>query len=200
MPYDPSFGLDSDLAYIGVTGGIVVADIPATPPLSTDWLAAWAVAEYTTIGYLGPDGLNSPRGEERQEFTPWQSASPIRTQVTTTTKTFSFEAWESNFQVVSLYYQVDAADMTAGSALNAGVIRFDEQARPAPQRRAFGIDVVDGDFHHRRFLPNAEITTRGDVVNQTASIIRYPLTITAYPGADGVAVRHWMRAGWSIPA
>ncbi len=185
-------------ARVGITGGVVTA--PVGTAAGADLLGAWP-AGWLDLGYLGDGGLTESRNEDRQEWTPWQSDTPIRTQVTSATKTFQFTCWESNGPVVALYYQVTTAQMgTTGTiAPNIGVTSFNDMGRPAPMRRAFGFDVIDGTNMRRFHVPSGECTARGDIVYVTSDIIKYDLTVTAYAGSDGIAVKRHFREGWTIP-
>jgi hypothetical protein len=49
---------------------------------------------------------------------------------------------------------------------------------------------VDGNNHLRAFCPSVEVTDRADLSVTAGSEISYGVTLTAYPGTDGVAV-HW---------
>lgn len=182
---------NADYARVGVTGAAFVADLGTTLP--TD-LAAPGTG-FVDLGYMSEDGLTESRTEDRAEFTPWQETTPIRTEITGATKTFSITCWETNAAVVSLYYQTPTTDMTE----TTGVVSFDEQGRPAPDPRVFIFDVFDGDRQRRFICPRAEVTARGDIQYAAGNIVGYPLTISAYPGSDGVSIRRIFDEGWALP-
>ncbi len=190
--------LNDALARVGITGSVYTAPLGTAGPAATDWFQAWPTG-WLDLGYIGDGGLTEGRNEDRQEWTPWQSDTPIRTQVTSATKTFQFQCWETNGPVVALYYQVTTAGMTTGATLNAGAVSFNDVGRPAPQRRAFGFDSVDGTNVRRFWVPSGEITARGDITYVTSDLVRYDFTVTAYAGADGIAVKRFFKEGWTIP-
>jgi hypothetical protein len=183
--------INADLARVGVTGAGFVA------PLATALPAALAVpgTGWVDLGAISEEGLTETRSEDRVEFTPWQSTSPIRTEVTSTTKAFTFTCWESSAAVNSLYYQTPIASMTTAT----GVVSFDEAARPVQDIRAFIFDIFDGTNQRRFILPRAEVTERGDIQYASGNMIGYPLTVTALPGTDGISIRRLFKEGWTTP-
>lgn len=186
---------DAELARLGVTGALYVAPTGTTAP--TD-LGAWGVG-WVDLGYISDDGVTESLNEDRQDFTPWQSAVPIRTEVTSSVMTFSATLWESKAATVSLFYRVAEDDMTVTGTTPNEIVSFNQAGKPARDTRAFGIDVIDGTYHRRIVLPFAEITERGDVSYKSDTLIGYEVTITAYPGTDGISAKRLFKEGW-VPA
>lgn len=186
---------NAELARLGVTGALYVAPMGTTSP--TD-LAAWGVG-WVDLGYISDDGVVESLDEDRQDFTPWQSATPIRTEVTSATQTFSATLWESKAATVSLFYRIAEDDMTVSGTAPNEIVSFNQAGKPARDLRAFGIDVIDGTYHRRIILPMAEVTERGDVSYKSDTLIGYEVTITAYPASDGISVKRLFKEGW-VPA
>ena len=67
---------------------------------------------------------------------------------------------------------------------NAGEWKIDVKP-PTSDKRAFVLNVVDGEDLIRIYLGNAELTERGEVPYQNGEAVMYPVTITAYPDANG---------------
>lgn len=181
-----------EFARLGVTGALRVAPIGTVAP--TD-MSAWP-SGWVDLGYISDDGITEGRDENQETFTPWQSNSPIRVETTSATETFQATLWESNFNVISLYYRKGASDMTA----TGGLVSFPVGGKPKRDLRAFGVDVIDGVYKRRIVLPYAEVTERGDLVYQSSSLIGYECTITAYEGSDGVSTLRMFDEGWTVPA
>ncbi|NKZ90515.1 phage tail protein [Rhodococcus hoagii] len=189
--------MDAEAARLGVTGALYVGKVGITVPTA---MAAWG-SEWEDLGYISGDGITESTSEDRTDFTPWQAMAPIRTEVTSAVTTFQATLWETNFNTISLYYRKSAADMTVtpGTAGKPDVVSFTEGGKPKRDLRAFGVDVVDGIYARRVIAPLAEVTERGDLVYKSDTLIGYEVTITAYPGADGVSVIREFREGWSVP-
>ena len=187
--------LNATLARLGVTGMVMTSPLATVTPID---LAAWGTG-WSDCGYISDDGLTESVDEDSEEFTPWQSASPIRIETTRATKTFQFTCWETNWTTVSLYYRVEADDVTVSGTAPNEIVSFNEAGRPKRQLRQFGFDVIDGNYHRRAICPLAEVTERGDVVYKSDELIGYELTVTAYPGSDGVSIKRIFMEGWAPP-
>lgn len=188
--------LNAELARLGVTGALRVAPIGTTQPTAME---AWPVG-YADLGYISDDGIVEGRDEDRQEFISWQSSSPIRTEITKSVVTFAATLWETNWNTISLYYKVAAADVTTSGTGADTVLIFDEEGKPKRDLRSFGIDVIDGVYARRILAPYAEVTERGDITYKSDTLIGYEVTITAYQGPDGISVRRMFKEGWALPA
>jgi hypothetical protein len=191
----PATELDAELARLGVTGALRTAPLGTTLPVG---LTAYTTP-FVNLGYISDDGITESQSEDRQEFTPWQSASPIRTEVTKGVTTFHATLWESNWDTISLYYRVGLADATVGTGPDAGVVTIDQKGKPKQDLRVFAVDVVDGVYARRMLVPMGEVTERGDIVYKSDTLIGYEVTITAYEGPDGISVRRIFKEGWAPP-
>jgi len=188
---------DSTLTRIGVTGTVNVADLGTTLPVG---LAAWPTG-WVALGWISSDGVIEQTNETSTDFIPWQSNSPVRTEVTKGTTTYKFTAWESSFDTISLFYRKHADDMVAVGSGATAAIQFDEGGKPQQDLRAMGFDIIDGVKQRRFILPNAAVTDRGNVTYKADAMIGYEFTVTAYDDqATGYAVRRMFNEGWSIPA
>lgn len=154
---------------------------------------------WSDVGYISDDGLTNAMSEERQTWTPWGRSSPVRTQVTSSVKTFQLTCWETNPVVMGLYYKKDAAALAPNATTD--IIDFTDANALTQDRRAFLFDVADGANNLiRHAIPLGEVTERGDVVYKTTELIAYQMTITAYPGSDGVSVHSYFKlAGIEAP-
>ncbi len=182
---------DSEAARLGITGALRVGKVGSEAPTK---MGAWA-DPWKSLGYISGDGITETLDESREEFTPWQKSSPIRTSVTSSVKKFQAVLWESNFETISLYYRKGIEDFE----VDGDIVSFTEGDAPAQDIRAFGIDVVDGVYARRFTLPYAEVTDRGDIVYKSDTIIAYDVTITALVGPDGISVKREFKEGWKVP-
>ncbi len=188
--------INSALARVGVTGVAFVAPKGTTFPAVTTTLPTPG-APFVDLGAISEDGLTEARDEDRTDFTPWQLSSPIRSEVTTTTRTFQATFWETKKETVSLYYQVPTASMSE-TAAGSGIFTFTEGAKVTPDVRAWIFDIFDGTNQRRFECPLAQVTDRGDIVYSSAELIGYNVTITAYAGTDGVSIRRYFKEGWTL--
>src|SRR5690606_33452771 len=120
--------------------------------------------------------------------TPWGLNSPFRTVTTSSVRTFSFTAWETNRPIVkSLQYKIDVADLAPDVD---GVVTFAESGVSTPDRRSWLFDVYDGNVWERFFVPEGEITERGEITYAQGEMVGYEWTISTYPDAAGNLVYH----------
>lgn len=175
----------ADLALVGSNGGAWVAPLGTAQP--TDPAEA-PTGAWLAVGAISEDGLTNGVDEDSESFTPWGLSSPFRTVVTSSVRTFSFTAWETNRPIVkSLQYKLDVADLVP----TEGVTTFAESAVSAPDRRAWLFDVYDGDnVWERFFIPEGEITERNEVTYAQGEMAGYEWTISTYPDASGNLVYH----------
>lgn len=179
---------NAQLALVGASGVGYEAPLGTAAPVDFSALpAAWK-----DFGYISQDGMTQAVDENRQSWTPWGQLSPIRTQITSSTKTYAVTCWESNRTVLGLYYKQDDASLTADTA--TGIVTINETDKPAPDRRAFVFDIMDGASNLIRiYIPLGEVTERGNVVYKSDDLVGYPLTFSAYPGSDGVSTHRMMK-------
>src|ERR1700750_1838744 len=129
---------NAQLALVGASGVGYTATLGTAAPTDFSELpTAW-----NDFGYISQDGMTAAVDENRTSWTPWGQLSPIRTQVTSSTKTFAVTCWETNKTVLSLYHKVDTSTITPDTT--TGVFTINDQDKPAPDRRAFIFDVMDG--------------------------------------------------------
>ena len=186
------FDLNTELVNVGVTGGSFWAPLGSTMPTLME---AWP-DDFTSFGYLNEDGLEEEPDADSQSFTAWQALSPVRVEVTSEVWTMKFTSIETNYSSVSAYYRAQREDFTEES----GVVILNQKGKPKRDLRCYGFDIIDGTKHRRFIMPEAEVTDRGSVVYKSDELTAYELTVTAYPGPDGVSVKRLFKEGWSLPA
>lgn len=175
----------ADLAVVGSNGGAWCAPVGTAQP--TDPAAA-PTGAWLAIGAISDDGLTNGIEEDSESFTPWGQVSPFRTVTTSSVRTFSMTAWETNRPIVrSLHNRIAVADLVPDGD---GIVTFVETATPTPDRRAWLFDVYDGDIWERFYVPEGEITERSDVTFAQGEMVGYEWTISTYPDSVGGLVYH----------
>lgn len=187
---------DSELARLGVTGNVMLAPVGTTEPVG---LAVWPDG-WDKLGWVSDDGLVEGRDEDSTAFIPWQSNSPIRSEITKSTVTYKFTCWESSFNTIGLYLRKTKDDMSVVGTGATQAIQVDEGGKAKQDLRAFGFDVIDGIYQRRMIAPQAEVTDRDDLTYKSDTLIGYTYTVTCYDGPDGYAVRRMFNESWTIPA
>lgn len=183
-----TFERSADLAVVGANGGGFVTDFGINSlVVPTDLLTP--DAGFSPLGAISNDGLTYGFDEDQEQFTPWGLTAPFRTETTSSVRTFGCVLWETNRpSVKSIMYRLPFADVTPDSG--TGEYQFAETASPAPDRRSWIFDVVDGQTMERFYVPQGEVSDRSDVTFQNSEMAGYEITVTAYPDEDGNTVYH----------
>jgi hypothetical protein len=161
---------------IWVNADVYVADVGADEPndVTAEWPSAWA-----PLGLLSEDGMTEANEQELTDHYAYGGIL-VRTTKSKQKRTIQVAALEDNPTVWSLVNP--GSEATSGG----GVTTREVKIRNAPDPRAFGLELRDGDITSRIVIPRGEVTEVGDrsiVDNQMAM---FELTITVYPDAEGV--------------
>lgn len=175
--------LDSNNVLVALTGAVLTADTGTTAPTDAD--ASWATG-WTDLGYISEDGITEAHDDTTNEINAWQNGDVVRSMITGSSATYQFTVIETTVAALELYYKGSTVTGTAG-----GPAKLEVKA-PAAQRRAFGFDVIDGLNIVRWVVPSGEVTERGDISYVNGDPIGFDLTVTAYPGTDGIhTIKHF---------
>lgn len=155
---------------VAVTGEISVGATTATAPTST----SSALTGFTGLGYVGEGGVTETRERSTEDLKAWQNADTVRTVITESVLSYTFQLIETNEATLELFY---------GAAATLGVSDGNIKVVPASTggRKSFVIDVVDGAELVRIYIPQGEVSEVGDVVYASNEPIGYEVTIRAYP-------------------
>lgn len=163
---------------VGVTGAVYVADEGTAAPadIATSPATGWA-----PVGYISEDGVTESYNIETDDIVAWQNADVVRKVITSSEVTYGFTMIETNATSVGLYYGKDVAAAAETHMIGGALVG----------KKAFLIDVIDGDQTIRRYIPSGEVTERGEVAITSGDAIGYEVTLTAYPAASlsGAAVK-----------
>lgn len=178
-----------DLSVVGANGGGWVTDLGAPIPATPVAYDSAIPAGMSALGAVSEEGLGYGFDEDSQAFVAWGQLTPYRTQITRSLRTFTVNLWETNRGMCkSIMYRVPVASVTPN--ITTGNYTFNETAAPAPDRRSWIFDVMDGNTIERFFVPVGQVTDRDDVQFRPDEMAAYALTITAYADSSGVTVYH----------
>lgn len=149
--------------------------VPTTPAES------WGTLR--DLGWISEDGLTTGRDYSTEDLPAYGTKQPVRTFVTTDTRTFAVNCLEHNGTSVSLYNQLP---MTSGAtgyvAHDATAIKI--VAGAASENRAYSavFDVLDpGRGKVRYLVPSAQVSEVGEIVYRGGQAAILPVTLTAQP-------------------
>jgi len=162
--------LIADNVRVAVTGGIFVAPVDTALPTDPDEALD---SDFDDLGYVGDDGITESQSADVTDIVAWQNSAVVRKVQTSHDLTYAFTLIETKSEVLENYY----GPLTGGAVEVTGDMLG---------RKAWVIDVIDGDHEIRVVIPEGQVTERGDISYANGEAIGYPVTITAYPDESGV--------------
>jgi hypothetical protein len=173
--------INSDLVYVGVpdrvTGSVMSA--PKGSTLPTDAATPPDVA-FVDSGYITEDGCTLADAQTWNDIKDW-GGDTVRKIKSASDVTLATSFLEIN---------ADSAKAAFGDANvtdTAGKIEI-RLTTSEPGRKAWLVNMLDGEKPLRIVIPDGQVTDRGDMTFTRQGAVTLPVTIAAAPDADGVAV------------
>lgn len=159
-----------------IGGAIYIADTTATMPTT----ASAELTGFTALGYVSSDGLTNSNSPNTSGVNAW-GGDEVLTLYNEKTDTFSFELLEVlNVDVLKAVYGEDnvTGTLAAGITINAN-----NSELPS---KAFVFEMVMRNGTLKRIVvPNANVTSVGDISYSDSDAVAYDTTISAHPDAAG---------------
>lgn len=160
-----------------VSGAIFRAPVGTTLP--TDASTALNSA-FKELGYISDDGLTNSNSVTSNKVKAWGGAVVLTTQNEKNDQ-FKFTPIESlNVEVLKAAY----GDANVSVDGTTGDITVNATAAEAIES-AWVFDIAMRGALKRIVLPNAKISELGDIVYKSDAAIGYPITLDAFPDANG---------------
>lgn len=183
-----------DLVLAGVgaggSGGTSLAWFgPLGTPLPTSASASLNSA-FLDAGYITEDGLTREVEEDSSDVPAYGVSVPVRTLTNSSKVTFQLTFLQTGPVSLAVYHRLplDAADLIPDAN---GAMDFTEGTSRTIKYAAV-FDITDGDNRYRMVCPSLQVTDREGMAIKAGEPITYGVTLTAYPGSDGVAVHHYV--------
>jgi hypothetical protein len=162
-------------APVTATGGVSFA--PTDTTLPTDATTSLDLS-FIKGGFIGEDGVTRTTDASDENIIAW-GGDAVKVVRTEHSISYTFAFLESaNADVLRLIHGDENVTVTA-----AGV-EVKQTKKMAP-RRTFVLDMMDGDSRIREVIPNGQIASSGDVTFVHSDVVRYEVTITAFPATVG---------------
>ena len=153
-------------------GGVFRAPTGTTLPTSAT-AALDAAFLSRNVGLIADDGVTQSIGNTTTDIRSWQNNAIVRTLTSETKVTYQFTMLETASVALETYY-----DNFSGGA--------SEITGQQGIRQSWVIQINDEGNDIRVVIPDGQVTERGDTVFSSTDVLRYPVTITAYPDSSGV--------------
>ncbi|GAA2658092.1 MULTISPECIES: hypothetical protein [Actinosynnema] len=151
-------------------------------------------ASWTGLGLSTEDGVTLRRAIEKEGIKHWQQASAARYIYTSQELTVASVFQETKGAVLSAYF---GGLVFAETAAGAGHYRAEISSVPKGDERALCVDWVDTlsateVYHHRLYLPRAEVSETQDSQWSRSQEARWGLTFAALAPATGTTLAVWL--------
>lgn len=158
----------SENVKVAVTGAVYAAPLGSTAPID----ATTALdAAFIPVGYISEDGVKEANDTENEEIKAWQNSDIVRKTITKNETSYAFTMIETNAASLSLFYGKDIAPAALTHVIGGSVTG----------KQAIVVDAIDGSQTIRRYVPQGEVTERGEVTISATDAVGYEVTVTAYP-------------------
>ena len=178
--------LDAQKVRVAVTGAVYAGPTSSTAPTSA---VSTVPAGYNDLGYISEDGVTEAYDEDVQDIQAWQGGAIVRTLISSSKASLSFTMIESKASTLELYHKGSTMEAVSGG------YKIDVKL-PNVVRKKFILDVLDGSTHLRIYVPDGEVTERGEITYVNDETISYNVTITCYPVNDVVLTKFSDDAYW----
>lgn len=173
MAYAASDAITAGNVKVAVTGAVYVADADDAAATAPTTAVSKLATGWKSVGYISEEGVVEANTRDTNEITAWQNSDVVRKTVTKSETTYQFTMIETNATALGLFYGKDIADAATKHTIGGS----------ASKKVKLVIDVVDGGKVIRRYIPDGEVTERGEVTFSASDALGYQVTVTAYPNA-----------------
>lgn len=172
----------------GAGGAALSMFAPPGTPLPTKAVGTGSTLDldFLDAGWCSEDGLKKAVDEAQTTIKAFGSNAPVRKLTTSSETTFEITFLESNTTALEIYNRLPLGSLVPDST---GAFDFTE-GEPRVEEMCAVFDLVDGANRIRGVVPQLEVTGRKEFNIKSADPVQYGVTLTAYPGEDGVAI-HW---------
>lgn len=160
------------------SGGVYMSNAPldaASYPIST--LEDTLPGDMTPSGFISEDGVTESNESDTERIRAW-GGDTVRIVQTEHTVTYSLTFLESSPVILKAVYGEDnvvEADGRITVKVNSDVL----------EHRSWAFEMKDGDSRIRIFVPDGQITSRGEITYTHSGAIQYEVTIEAFPDVNG---------------
>jgi len=171
-----------------ITGVSAITPTTTTPGAGANPATAIIPVAFADAGMVDPSGLAMKVSESSNDVRAFGSLQVQRTLFTEGKQTFDLTFLETNHTSLEVYHRLPIGSTSPAAA--DGYIPNVTDGVPKVQYYAGLFDVIDGYNHLRAYCPSIQNTGRGDLNIGFGQAVKRPVTLTAYPDTNGVAI-YW---------
>lgn len=135
---------------------------------------------FKNLGHISENGLTNGFEEENETFKDW-SGEVVLEEQTSAKETFKYELIDVlDVEVLKEMF----GDENVEGTLETGItVKSNSKERVA---HPYIIDMIHANgILERIVIPNGKVTTRGEVTYKANDLVKFAITITAYPDENG---------------
>lgn len=151
------FGGEDDSVFLGELSSVLPTNLAAP-------------TEQEDVGFLHEDGMSLAREADVTKFRAHQGGKVVRTKVSSSSKTISFTALETNATVKALVDKIKSTSTASGVTTETISDVVEVAIRNAV------IDLYDGDYMERYAIPRFEVTVSGEEPWSNSELRAYACT------------------------
>lgn len=175
--------VDITLIRAYTNGAVYVTDNGVTATAPTD-ASSSLDTDFHEAGAISDDGITESTSQDRTDVFIWQNNTLARRIPGQFQKTWKLAAAETNLITLAAHYAGSTVTQTAEGVSIA-------EKPPTSDIRQWVLHGIDGTRAQRIYIPQGEITERGDVLWSAGGITVYEWTLSAYvDGSGNVAYRY----------
>jgi hypothetical protein len=146
---------------------------------------------FSEVGSISSDGITEQTAQDTTDVYQWQQNALVRTLKGQFTKSFVFEAQETNLITLGVQFAGSTITPTAEGLTIA-------EKPPVADVRNWVLHGIDGNRALRLVIPRGEVAERGDVVWSAEGVTIYAWTLRCYVDSSGnVAYRYYLDSSLS---
>jgi hypothetical protein len=173
-----------DVSAVAASGAFTGGTSPGIAVVTT----TPGVSGWTDAGWCTDKGLAVKLSETVNDIPAFGTITAVRKVITKSEQSFDVEFLESNLTTLAIYNRKPLGSLVTPVG-SGGEIDFHTGGAGLPNFSAV-FDIVDGPNHIRAYCPTVNVTGKGDLAAGAGQAITYPVTLTAYPDANGDAI-YW---------
>lgn len=141
---------------------------------------------FSPLGIVEKDsGYTFGNDQDTEEVEGHGYSSPVRVDITTTTRTFTSVFQETRKETLEQYYGLDPAAFVTGANGEIEFVEPELAARPHVRVILIGSDGIgDDQYFFIKEFPDVQVTEVGELAWSSSDALKYELTYTAFPDSE----------------
>lgn len=165
------------------TGAILSGAAQATAPTDID---SFDFSSAVDSGYISEDGVSISPTDTTTSIKDWSGAE-VRSILTEFTGEITWTHLELNAAAARNYFGDDQVTLTSATD-SSGTQMVAGLGKTVLPTKSWYFKIKDGDRRALVYVPNGQVSKRGDIPFSSSAAITLPITLSTYPDAAGLNI------------